>query len=151
VPSLLYLMLLYWWNEAEDCRQRRHFSLSSTVPLAILGLTAVWLMSILCIQAPLINGMHSQSAGSNVRTIVLILIATATHTASAGGRNGANECDCNTEFPYFKCQNLLNVMALACACECVCVCGVRACICVRACVISLLAILNIWPIRFCTA
>ena len=79
-------------------------------------------MPIHCIQAPLINRMHSQSTGGNVRTMVLILNATATRTANAGGRNGANECDCNTELPYFECQYLLNG---------VCVC-----------VISLLAILK---------
>ena len=49
--------------------------------------------------------------------MVLILITTTTHTANAGGRNGANECDCNTEFPYFKCKYLLNVMAPACVCD----------------------------------
>jgi hypothetical protein len=119
-PSLLYLKLLYRWNEAEDCHQTRTFSLSSTVPLAILVLTEVWLMPVHCIQAPLINRMHSQSSGSNVRTMFVILIATATHTANAGGRNGANECDCNTQFPYCKCQYLLNVIAGTCVCVCVC-------------------------------
>lgn len=131
-------MSLYWWNEAEGCRQRRTFSLSSKVPLAILVLTAVCLKPIHCLQAPIINRMRSQSAGSNVRTMVSSLIAGVTNTANAGGPNGANECDCNTKFPYFKCQCSLIVMA-------------RTCVCVRVCVISLWSILDLRPIRFCTA
>jgi len=80
------------------------------------------LMSLHCIQAPVINRTHSQFAGSNVTTMVLIRIATVTHTVHARGQNGATECDCNTELPYFKCYYLLNVMARACLCVCVCVC-----------------------------
>jgi len=64
--------------------------------------------------------MRSQFAGSNVTSMILIWIAAVTHTVRAGGQNGANECDCNTDLPYFKCHYLLNVMARARARVCVC-------------------------------
>ena len=64
-------------------------------------------------------------------TMVLIWIATVTHTVHAAGQNVANECDCNTELTVFQ-------MSLFAKCD-----GARACVCVCVCVISLVTILNI--------
>jgi hypothetical protein len=57
-------------------------------------------MLVHCIQTPVINRMHSQAADSSVW--IMVLIATATHNASVGGRNETSECDFNAELPYFK-------------------------------------------------